>query len=556
MRTLGIAILALCGFLYAVPADAAVYYEFNPDYAQSLLVASSEQPSEVFLPLNEYLGGFDFWISTGGQSGEATFTLRNAAGAQLAQRTVALPPINDSESGTRFHVNLTSQLAVNGTAAYSISVSSALPTLRLYYATQNRLLAHNDVPVPAYTGGLARLGTEDQGFSFKFALYENSETKAPILSSVGTAQTVIDTVLLSFNADEPVDFRVQYNGTLSDWTGSYTACLPTVEICTRALTVTPDTEYDYTLTVRDVWGNQTVFTGSFVSLGYGQTPTPTPSATATTTPGPSASATPTPPPDTTGPVVTNLRVVNLAPTSAGFAWTTNEAANSTVVVQLTPVFITVGGNSDATLELEHLITVGSLEPDTYYRARITTADSQNNTTTALLTFLTPQNISSTPTPSPGATPTDSPTPTVTAQGSEDAPIVTWSGPASGEPSGGYRVDIFDENNQLIKTIIVPAGTHFIQLTDVPEGQQRIVVYANNDGVFEKVASPTTVRVQKKSLLERLIGYAPYILGGIVLLIGIAVAVIKFRKPKPPVLTGPVSPAPAPVTPPPAPGAAV
>lgn len=546
-------VTVLTFFVIAPSVHAALYYEFAPDYAQSLLVASSETPSEVFLPQNEFLSGFDLWLSNADQAGQATITLLGPTGAQLSAQTVELPAIADTEDGTRYHVNLPGQIAVTGNAAYRIQITSAMPTLRLYYASQIRLLPYNGVPPPIYTGGLARLGSTDQAYSFKFSLYENLEHSAPVISSVQTTQDQIDHAILSFNANEPVDWHVSYapagqaNGIIIDWTGSYASCLPTIRACSAVLSVIPDTLYNFTLSVRDNWGNTTTFNGTFTSLANGQTPPPSPGSS------PSA-ASPTPTPDTSAPVMTNTRIATLTTTTASFAWTTNEAANSIVVVQLAPILISVGGSSDATLELEHFITITNLSPDTYYQATITSRDAFNNAARAIITFLTPrqQAPSSSPTPTPASTPVGStsptPSPVIQTTGPDDNPTISWPTPASGEPSDGYRIDVFDQNNQLIKTITVSANTHQIQLADIPLGQDRVVIYTNNDGTYQKVAAPAEVNIKKRPLLERLVSSAPYILGSIVLVIAGAIVVLKIKARKkfaPVVFTPPATPPPAP-----------
>jgi hypothetical protein len=560
-------ILAWLGILsvFCIPHAAkavAPYFEFNPDYAQSLLVASNDTIVEAFLPLNEFLSGFDLWLSNGDQASDVTVELRNSQNALLATKTLSLESIPDSDEGTRVHIGLASQIAVAAASPYTITIISSDPSLRLYYADQTRLLPHNGAPAETYNGGLARIGGQDQTFSFKFALYESHESSPPVISNAQTSQQVIDQVKLTFNANEPVDSHIQYGSSIEDWTGTFTSCPSGVQLCTVYLPVTPSTTYDYTLTVRDTWGNTSTFSGVFTSLAYGQTPAPTPTPSGSSQPTPASSITPTPTPDILPPVITNPRAVNLTPTSAGFAWTTNEAANGTVVVQLTPLLITAGGNSDATLELEHYIVVGNLTPDTYYQATITSADAVNNKGTATVTFLSPKTTPA-PTPPPSqptpttvpANPSSSNTPAVTVpaptpgiidNGSE-SPTLSWAPPASGEPSGGYRVDIFDSNNHLLRTVRVAANVHQLNITGLQPGETRAVVYANNGGIYEKVGTPTKVTIRKKSFLERMFGYAPYILGAIILSVLATVVILKLKKPAPPTTLPPPSIPPPPIT---------
>jgi len=510
------------GIAAAATAWAAPYFEFSPDYAQSLLVASApDSVSQVFLPLNEYLAGFDVWVSNAGQAGTATFTLYSPTDAVLATRTVTIPAIADSEGGARFSVALTSQIGVSGALPYRIHVATAVPTLRLYYAQQNRILAHNGVPLPAYTGGLARIGDADQGYSFKFALTENAETSPPQLSAIGVAQPSLGTVVLSFNANEPVDTRVAYGGSTVPYTGQYTSCPSGITTCAVTLPVTPGLTYSYTLTARDVWGNEVSATGQFTASGEPPAPSPTASGTPSPTPTLSPSATP----DSTRPVISNARATAVHATGATIAWTTDEAANSNVAVFMLPFLTFAAGNADSTLELEHALPFAGLQQNVAYRARITTSDAAGNLASASVDFLT-----GTPTPTPeNATPTPSGTPTPTPSvsigpGSGNGTGIAWSAPSNGTPSDGYRIDIIGADGKLIRTIRTADLT--ADLGELPDGVT-VIVYGDNGGVYEKVAEP--LRVRRVSLAERIVTALPYALGGVVVAIAITVGVLSWRK---------------------------
>lgn len=519
-------VIIIFGLAWTHPVHAALFYEFNPDYSQSLLVATSETVSEVFLPLNDFLGGLDFWVSDASTPADVTFTLYNPAGTAVTERTIAVPPIEDAPGGTRLHVNL-AQVAVTGNAPYRVRIATANPSLRLYYADSTQLIAHNGSPLAAYAGGLARIGTNDMGFSFKFALYENQESNPPQLTGVTVTQVSPNQTTITFNANEPVDRNLQYGSQTIAYDGDFSSCAPAISVCTLTLAVSPATVYPFTLTVKDVWGNQVAETGTFTTLSDNspQTPTPTPVVTAPKTPTPTPTATPIP--DTTAPIISNLRIVSLTPRTATFAWTTNEAADSTVVVQFLPDLINAGGNLDVTQELEHFVVVSNLPSDAALRAFITSFDGTGNQGGAFVDFISPHETSA-PGPGTSATPTPSATPVVT--GPQGSPTIQWTPPASGTPSDGYRIDIFDAANNLVKTITVPSNQLSVALGTLPVGDNRVVIYANNEGVFEKVAAPTPVNVRQVSLWERLLALLPYILGGIAVLIVGIVVVLKMRKP--------------------------
>ncbi|HXV27248.1 MAG TPA: hypothetical protein VD862_04490 [Candidatus Paceibacterota bacterium] len=521
----------------------ALYFEFNPDFAESLLVASSPQPVEqVFLPLNDHLSGFDVWVSTNGTSGTATFQLYNPSSTLISSRVVTVPAIAESSGGMRLKIALPSQVAVTANQPYVVRISTAMPSLRIYYAAQQQVLPHNAPPQAAYTGGLSRIGGEEREFAFKSALYENTESTDPVLTNVSAEILSVQSVRLSFNASEPVDASVQYGpqgqgqAYTVPYSGSYTSCPLSVQSCSVLLTISdPGTAHEFTLTAKDVWGNVTQVNGQFTSAGTSVSPTPGP-----TTPPPTGTPAPTPPPDTTPPVITNARAVNVTHESVSIAWTTNEAANSLVVIQQGVDKITVGGGSDSTLELEHLIPVSDLAQQSSYTAVVRSGDASGNESAVEFTFSTV--AAPTPGPGPGGTPTPPPAPTPTISigpsGDGDGQTIQWQEPASGAPSNGYRVDIIGADGQLIETLYTHDTS--LLLANLPDGA-RIVIYADNgDGVFEKVGAPAT---HKKStpFLELLFTYLPHVLAGAgaVVVIGALVWRAVHKKPEPP--AGPPGP---------------
>ncbi|HUO75470.1 MAG TPA: hypothetical protein VMU12_00940 [Candidatus Paceibacterota bacterium] len=520
--------------LFPTVAHAATpYFEFDPGYSEPILVNSvGGSVDEVFLPLNEFLSGMDLWLSTGGTVGSATFSLFDPSGTELTESTLSLPAVADSPGGTRFHIGFPNQFSVAGGSPYILRVSSGLVGLRLYEAGTIPLLAHNAQPQLQYSTGQARINGEDKTFGFKYALYENREYAPPILSNLAVVQPVSGTAAVTWTANEPVDARVIYNGTTVPYTGGYSSCLPSLSLCSVTLAVEPGTSYGFTLTARDIWGNASSLDGSFVALGVGQTPPPTP------TPVPSAPATPTVlPPDTTKPVITDLRTVNVTGTGFTVAWTTNEAANAIVVALQLPYLVFGAGNSDATLELEHAITLSGLTQDTSYRVKVLTSDASGNTASESIDVLTtrPTPLPVSPVPQSSQTPvpaTTSPTPMPTISVGPATPggtDVQWSPVASGQAPDGYRVDVIGSGGTLIRTVHT-TGT-IANVGDVPAGA-RVIVYANNAGVYQKVAQPASV-IRGISLAERLLVMAPYILGVIILAIGATILIMKFRGPKVP-----------------------
>jgi hypothetical protein len=507
-----VAFLGLLPFIAGAHGDK--YLEFFPDRSSSLKVADVETPSQVFYAQNDFLGSFDFWVANPGSSGTATFSLLNAQGIVITSKTVTVPTIALTTDGTKFHVDLNSQLPVLADDKYSIRITTSMPDLYLYYANRVQLVSHNAPFVSPYVTGVAKLGNEEQIFSFKYALYETSESSAPIISNLAWSVLSESQMKVLFNANEAIDYKVEYGPSgytqSTNFLGDYSFCTEGINDCSITVSVSPDTQYQYRLTVKDSWGNQSQATGTFTS-GQAQTPSPTP--------------TPTDEP----PVISNLRVAEVSNNLVAIAWTSNEIANSFLSIYFSSDEISITAESDATFELEHLMeTDPVLGAGAVYKAVVKSNDLGGNETVASISFTTlsgQPSPSPTPTPTPTGSPTNTPTPSpspspstssgptpsasATPQSSPNSPSgetkIEWNPPSGGEPTDGYRIDVFDKDGKLVKTVYAPAGSNSAEIKELADGDYKVIVYENNGGVFKKVEQPKNIKVEP-SFTDRLLGF--------------------------------------------------
>lgn len=424
-----------CLLTTAGTAQAATskIFEYAPDAWQSKRhpVVDGATPYLLFdAPSDFEMTGFDLWLDNPGAGGSITFTLRDSNDTVLAVRTAVLDALPSFPGGNKFHVNWLNPHALTGGSTYYLEISSSLEDLGLYYVDRISVVEHNRTP-STYALGAARLGSELQNFTFKFALYQNL--------SEGTNASI----------PEPAP----------------TSTIPT-EIS-----------------------------------------------------------------------ISGARLVEATDVTALFAWSTSIASDSRVAIrtQLNPLYV-VSSGYDATLELEHTILVTDLKPNINYFADVFSSDGDQLTlTTYAIGFKTLTKTAAAalnppatpPTTTPVTTPPTQTTPFQTQQAQpqqstqsqnqttgqnagQSNPIgvsiapsargggsidVSWNGSGTQEPQGGYRIDIFDYNYQLTRQIIVPAtptggqaGTHEETIKDLPSGTNHAIVYANENGVFTKVAA--------------------------------------------------------------------
>lgn len=485
------------------------FFEFAPDISTPFKVSSGETPYQLFQPNNEFISGFDIWIDNAGTTGTASFSLYDNMDNFLVKKTLTVPTISPRWGGQRFRVDFGLQLAVSSTAVYKIKFVSSLPELRVYYADKIQLLSFNAPFPPEQVLKSVYLGTTKQDFIFKLALYENQETSPPIISNVTSTIIFPDKIKLKFNANEPVDFKLAFGPENegytqnTDFSGNYEFCSEGINICSLTVDVLSGINYNYQLFSRDQWENETQIDGSFFI------PNELSPQVSTSSPPEIIEENP---PDLP-PIISDAEIISITSSSVTIAWKTNEAANSRLVISLDSLgsqIVTTA--NDSVFELEHLMTSGdNLSPKTNYFASVISSDPAGNPTSKLISFATlsesdnePSPISSIPQLSPQIKETVAETPETATippaiiiitiannQTGGATTVIRWEAPLNGEPESGYRIDIFDQNYTLQKQIFIESGIHEAVLVNLPAGKYYLIVYANYNGVFKKIAEQIT-----------------------------------------------------------------
>ena len=507
VRTICYLLLTVVALLYAhyTPpishAQEVKYLEFTSNLSSDFIeVSKVSMPSQQFIPFNDFVSGVDLWIDNSGGSGAATVEMRRVSdNALITSKLVTIPTIPAVWGGQKFHVAFDSALLVTNNSAYKINVISSMPNLRLYYSNPTDIREHNSERVPDASVLPAYLGSDEQGFAFKFALYESNDNRPPVISNATATILSQSETQISFNANEPVDYRVLFalNGTTptsgTSFRGFYSRCNAEITTCTVLVLTDPNTGYDYELIAQDEWGNEDSVSESFTSLEESS------SSDSSNNNGLILS-------------ITNTSISSLDNNSATVSWDTNVVANSSMLITFTnslgtQVVISVG---DAAYKLNHSLTTGSvLQPETQYSAELISTDAAGNSVEYNLAFTTtatqPGNggdatstdNTSGDTPSNTSTTSNDSTSsvgytgevTINVETSSDGSSVTigWTVPESGAPTDGYRIDIFDADNNLRLAILT--DTNEIVIPDLPAGDYKAVVYANNGGVFDRLSDP-------------------------------------------------------------------
>ncbi|MEK7520546.1 MAG: hypothetical protein AAB560_00510 [Patescibacteria group bacterium] len=493
---------------------AASYFEFAPDISNSFPLAAATA-TQTFRPINDFLNGVDVWLKNEGADVSLDFTLYDKNGSSLVEKTAAVSYLPEKWGGRRFHVEFGRQIAVNPLDFYEFKLQTFAENLLVYYVSRVQLLQHASPYFSQDIIGDAELG-ELEGVALKYALYEGAENNPPSLSGATTTIISPTAVKVSFNGSEPIDYRIEWalSGetakSSTSYSGFYQFCGTGLSYCEVALSVASNGRYDYEIFAKDEWENESRLAGSFESA-----------AVAVSEESPPQPVPVSPPADEKPPVISELRAVSITDGSAKIAWRTDEAADTELAVGKnrsgsSPLALI----NDFTVELEHVLqTGGVLAPATRYFAVAKSKDAAGNFATGTIEFTTAQAAEAAPAGESAPTPlkTPVPPPAATGQGggtAEEAPadsalsvsfaitagdagggsvlVVEWQAPPDGDPNGGYRVDIFDEDNNLARQEFLPAGIYRATFDNLPAGNYYAIVYANRDGVFEKISAAATI----------------------------------------------------------------
>ncbi len=420
------------------------FFEFAPDAWQSerVLVSSLQTPIQIFQPaISTTLTGFSFWVDNTGSAGDVSFALIDSDYNTLATKTVTLPATAAVDGGTKFHVDLTTPITLTAGATYGIQINSTLPGFGIYYANRITILEHNLPYTLTYQYGAARVGGDDQSYTFKFALYRpptgsatiTSPTPDPTPTSTAPTSAVMNNVhavlitgtsaTFAWSTNIATDSRIAIRTQLNS-------------LYTIATTFDPTLELEHTLTIYGLSPSIAYFAD--ISSGLGEQYT-------------------------------------LATYTLGFS-TTASGQESTTVYQnpgtTTNSTTTSNTNTNSNTSTTNTNTSSS---STSNNTNSNTTGSQSNTSNS------GQSTSNT-------TSSNTPPDLVVESGTKaDNFTLAWEEPTTGAPANGYRVDIFDANNGLERQFHVGASTTEQVIGGLPAGDHRAIVYANNEGTFTKVA---------------------------------------------------------------------
>lgn len=258
-------------FIKVVFAAETMFFEFAPDISQPLKIISVETPYQLFQPYNDFISGVDLWVDNEGEEGTASFGFRDENDNLLAAKSIRIPYLPKTWGGKRLHIDFDNQISVRHASTYKIKILTSMPNFRLYWADRIQLLQHTSQYSLEKIVGPAKLGTVEQDFAFKFALYEKNETSPPVISNVTSTIISSEQVKIEFNANELVDWKAAFGLLGQDYTqstnftGNYEFCSEGIRTCSSILGVSPDSTYNYQLTVKDEWGNEAQAIGLFTT---------------------------------------------------------------------------------------------------------------------------------------------------------------------------------------------------------------------------------------------------------------------------------------------------
>ncbi|MEK7635585.1 MAG: hypothetical protein AAB405_00665 [Patescibacteria group bacterium] len=497
------------------------YFESFYDTAGNLTLATAGPVYQYFIPYDDYVSGFDIWVENEGSSGAVSFGLRDNNDNLLAAKTITVPYVARTAGGQKLHVAFDQPVNVVSGQIYKIKMISSLAKFKIYYSNTIDVQVHNATNALERQIKPAYVGANEQSFFFKFALYEDGDIALPIISNFSVNVISPDKTSFRFNANEPVDYKISYwpNGgdiQETNFFNDFYPCDAGIRECVLEISTLPNTNYSYRLMVKDAWENETDINGNFTSSPDWTSP----QATST----PESTSTPQIPENNSAPIISNISIVSLDDESIKIAWQTNKAAGSSLLVSLDApgeqAIISVG---DSTFELEHVLNSGNvLRASTKYIAKIASIDADGNYVSQNMGFTTLSEVFSPNEPNQGNQDESDQNEEENNQSNQNNQQDNQSALSGGveqdsqgnyyfnvewgdnQPAGinGYRIDIFDSNKNLAKRLLISREKRGAAIESLSSGEYYVIVYSDNNGIFEKVAVPEDFEIP---IAERKIG---------------------------------------------------
>jgi PKD repeat protein len=202
----------------------------------------------------------------------------------------------------------------------------------------------------------------ESGYSGEISEYvESIDTAPPVISGVYADSITSSSAVVNWTTNEASDSQIEYGTTLSFGnTTSVDSSLVTTH--SQSISLAPSTQYYYRVFSRDDSGNLSV-SGNYTFTSADQV-------------------------ELTPPVISNIQVTNITPSSATISWTTDEAATSQVEYGLDTNYRTSTYN-DPNLVTIHSVDIAGLLSYTEYDFRVISMDaSYNEAQSGNYTFMT------------------------------------------------------------------------------------------------------------------------------------------------------------------------
>ncbi|PIT93154.1 MAG: hypothetical protein COU06_01565 [Candidatus Harrisonbacteria bacterium CG10_big_fil_rev_8_21_14_0_10_38_8] len=420
------------------------FYEFAPDSwaSERLTLPVGQAVYQLFeVKTERKLNGFDFWLDNDGPSTSVTFTISDGE-VTLLTTTKNISNLPPDPGGYKIHVDLDKEVTLVQDKTYLIQISSSSSDIGLYYSDRLNLITHNQTSSTELIFGAAQIGTVIQDFTFKLALYQtppsggstildedNSLDKQFGISNARIIAVSDTAVLVGWSTGIATDSRVSIRTQSNPVFVYKTIFDPTYELeHTIAVTgLLPSVNY-----FADIYSNQGSLSLSSQTITF------------TTLSEPASE-----------------EVQNLIEEA-------EEAQNPT---QQAPV---VEETESAPTETEEETTPAQAEEEPTQTPEVENSNQSANT-----------NPTSDETEESGL-------PEIVFEETTAGGDLTisWEEPET-EPVNGYRIDVFDHNNVLERSILVPSGTNQIRIPRLGSGVHNIVIYADHGGgVYIKVSKPT------------------------------------------------------------------
>ena len=257
---------------YVDAQDLFEYFSYAPRTVNKFDISLFNEIKQDFKIFDDNLSKIYIWLENPGLPNTLEIKLLQK-NTILFSKTLNVPQIKTKFYGEKFEINLGNNIKIKSGEVYTLTIKNINgDEIYIYYSNKIQLLQNieefSEAPLAL---GNFYINEKEYPYYLKISIAENKESDPP---EIINPQINIESpykVNILFNVTEPIKYKFVYIDTLTNesylvsQTNYLEYCFKDAKACKVVFYTMPNKYYKFQLSIIDYWGNYTTYEGSFTT---------------------------------------------------------------------------------------------------------------------------------------------------------------------------------------------------------------------------------------------------------------------------------------------------